>query len=54
MMQGDLPVALGIIRDADAPAYDSSIHQQIEKVKTGKPQRTLHEVLMSGETWEIK
>jgi 2-oxoglutarate ferredoxin oxidoreductase subunit beta len=54
MMHGELPVAMGIIRDTDAPAYDESIHRQIEEVKAQKPQRTLQEVLMSGETWEIK
>jgi 2-oxoglutarate ferredoxin oxidoreductase subunit beta len=54
MMHGDLPVAMGIIRDVEAPVYDRSVHQQIEEVKAGKPESTLHELLMSGETWEIK
>jgi 2-oxoglutarate ferredoxin oxidoreductase subunit beta len=54
MMHGDLPVAMGIIRETNAPAYDASVHQQIEEVKAVKPERTLHEMLMSGETWEIK
>ncbi|MDR1114887.1 MAG: 2-oxoacid:ferredoxin oxidoreductase subunit beta [Tannerella sp.] len=54
MMHGDLPVAMGIIRDVEAPAYDRSVHRQIEEVKAEKPERTLHEMLMSGETWEIK
>jgi 2-oxoglutarate ferredoxin oxidoreductase subunit beta len=54
LMHGDLPVAVGIIRDTDAPVYDESVHQQIEAVKAKKPERTLYEMLMSGETWEIK
>jgi 2-oxoglutarate ferredoxin oxidoreductase subunit beta len=54
MMGGDLPVATGVIRDTDAPAYDRSVHRQIEEVRAGKPARTLHEMLMSGEVWEIK
>jgi 2-oxoglutarate ferredoxin oxidoreductase subunit beta len=54
VMHGDLPVAMGVIRDTDAPVYDESVHQQIEAVKAKKPERTLHEMLMSGETWEIK
>jgi 2-oxoglutarate ferredoxin oxidoreductase subunit beta len=54
VMGGDLPVAMGIIRDVEAPVYDESVHQQIEAVKAKKPERTLSEMLMSGETWEIK
>jgi hypothetical protein len=38
----------------EAPVYDRSVHRQIEEVKAGKPVSTLHELLMSGETWEIK
>lgn len=54
MMSGELPVALGVIRDVEAPIYDASVHRQIEEVKRQKPARTLQEMLMSGETWEIK
>jgi len=54
MMGGDLPVAIGIIRNVDAPVYDEAIHQQIEEVKAQKPARTLQEMLLSGEVWEIK
>lgn len=54
MMSDDLPVALGVIRDVDAPAYDESVHRQIADVKAQKPARTLQKMLMSGETWEIK
>ena len=54
MMSGDLPVALGVIRDVEAPVYDESIQQQLEEVKSKKPARALSEMLMAGETWEIK
>lgn len=54
MMSENLPVALGVIRDVEAPVYDVSVHAQIEEVKKQKPARTLQEMLMSGETWEIK
>lgn len=54
MMSGDLPVALGVIRDVEAIAYDEAVHQQIEDVKKQKQARTLQEMLMSGETWEIR
>ena len=54
MMKDELPVALGVIRDVEAPVYDESVQQQIEEVKAQKPARTLQEMLMSGEIWEIK
>jgi len=54
MMAGDLPVAIGVIRDVAAPVYDEAIQQQLEEVKSIKPARTLNAMLMAGETWEIK
>ena len=55
LMDGmELPVALGVIRDVAAPAYDAEVETQIEKVKAKNPVRTLHEYLMSGDTWEVK
>ena len=53
MMGGDLPIAMGVIRSVEAPAYDEAIHSQLEEVKTINPARTLHEMLMSRETWKI-
>jgi len=43
-----------VIRDVEAIAYDEAVHQQIEDVKKQKQARTLQEMLMSGETWEIR
>ena len=54
MMGGDMPVALGIIRDVDAPTYDEAVHQQLKEVQEKMPCRTLDQFLRSGETWEIK
>jgi 2-oxoglutarate ferredoxin oxidoreductase subunit beta len=55
LMNGtDLPVALGIIRDVEAPVYDEEVEKQILEVKSKKPARNLHDFLMSGNTWEIK
>ncbi len=50
----DLPVAFGVIRDVDAPAYDDCIYEQIEEVKTKKKARCITDVMMSGNTWEVK
>ncbi|MDR1436738.1 MAG: 2-oxoacid:ferredoxin oxidoreductase subunit beta [Candidatus Symbiothrix sp.] len=55
LMDGnELPVALGIIRDVEAPVYDEEMEKQIENVKTKKPARSLRELLISGDTWEVK
>lgn len=55
LMDGtDLPVALGVIRDVEAPVYDEEVEKQIEEVKTKKPARSLKDFLMSGDIWEIK
>jgi len=54
MMSGDMPVALGIIRDVETPTYDESVHQQLADVQAKMPCRTLKEYLLSGETWEMK
>ena len=53
MMSGDMPVALGVIRDVDAPTYDEAVHQQIEEVQAKNPIRNLQDYLMSGEIWEV-
>lgn len=50
----DLPIALGIIRDIDAPVYDQSVQQQIKDVQEKNPTRKLHDLLMKGEIWEVK
>jgi 2-oxoglutarate ferredoxin oxidoreductase subunit beta len=55
LMDGnELPVALGIIRNVEAPAYDEEMENQIEQVKAKKPARTLKDLLMSGDVWEVK
>jgi 2-oxoglutarate ferredoxin oxidoreductase subunit beta len=55
LMDGtDLPVALGVIRDVEAPTYDEALVKQIEEIKAKKPARTLREFLLSGDVWEVK
>ncbi|MDR0972462.1 MAG: 2-oxoacid:ferredoxin oxidoreductase subunit beta [Prevotellaceae bacterium] len=54
MMEGDFPIALGVIRDVAAPTYETGVHDQIAQVKAKKPARTLEELLMAGDKWEIK
>lgn len=50
----ELPIALGVIRDVEAPTYDQCVNEQIEEVKGKKPQRTLKDLLLSGDTWTVK
>lgn len=54
MMGEDLPVALGVIRDVEAPVYDQEVEKQIADVQAVKPVRKLQDFLMSGEVWEVK
>jgi 2-oxoglutarate ferredoxin oxidoreductase subunit beta len=54
MMSREMPIALGVIRDVEAPSYDTAVHQQIEEVKQKSKNHSLSDFLMSGEVWEIK
>lgn len=54
LMGGDMPIALGIIRDVEAPTYDEAVEEQIKEVQANNPTRTLHDYLMKGEIWEVK
>ena len=54
LMEGDLPVALGVIRDVEAPVYDEEVETQIKEVQAKNPTRKLVDFLMQGEVWEIK
>lgn len=48
------PVALGVIRDVDAPTYNDSVHAQIEEVKAMKKYHNFAELLETNDTWEVK
>ena len=55
LMEGpDFPVALGVIRDVEAPTYDEAVEAQIEEVKAKKPYHTFEELLLTNDTWEVK
>lgn len=49
-----MPVALGVIRSVDAPTYDHDVEHQLEEVSAKKKDHCLTELLMQGETWEVK
>ena len=48
------PVALGIIRDVEAPTYDAMVNLQIEEVKTKKRYHNFAELLETNDVWEVK
>ena len=48
------PVALGVIRDVEAPTYNDAVNEQIEEVKAAKPYHTFAELLETNDIWEVK
>lgn len=55
LMEGpDFPIALGVIRDVDAPTYNDAVAEQIEEIKGKKKYHNFQELLMTNDTWEVK
>ncbi|MDE6094555.1 MAG: 2-oxoacid:ferredoxin oxidoreductase subunit beta, partial [Muribaculaceae bacterium] len=55
MMDGhSLPLAIGVIRDFDAPTYNDSVSEQVAEVRAKKGFDKLRDMIMAGETWEVK
>ncbi len=55
MMDGDrLPLAVGVIRDVDAPTYNDGVSMQIEEVRARKGFDSLREMILAGETWTVE
>lgn len=51
----DYPVALGVIREVEAPTYDAAVEEQIQEVQVKRPQvKCLNDFFKTLETWEIK
>ena len=48
------PVALGVIRDVDAPTYDAAVNEQIEEAKAKKKYHNFAELLAPHAIWEVK
>lgn len=49
-----LPLALGVIRDVEGQAYDAEVERVVEDVKAKAKVKTLNDLLMKGEIWEVK
>ena len=55
MMDGHtLPLAIGVIRDVEAPVYNEEIEQQVADVRARKGYTCLRDMLLAGDTWEVK
>lgn len=55
LMEGpDFPIALGVIRDVEAPTYNDALVEQIEEVSAKKKYHNFAELLMTNDTWEVK
>lgn len=55
MMDGkSLPLAIGVIRDVDAPVYEEEVDKQTHNVEERKHLGSLRDMIMAGETWEVK
>lgn len=48
------PIALGVIRDVEAPTYDAAVNGQIEEIKTRKNYHNFAELLETNDIWEVK
>lgn len=52
LMDGhSLPLAIGVIRDVEAPVYNEALVEQVEKVHRFD---SLREMILAGETWTVK
>ena len=52
LMEGpDFPVALGVIRDVDAPTYNDAVYEQIDEVSSKKNYHNFQELLLTNDTW---
>ena len=47
------PVALGVIRDVEAPTYDQAVHAQLQEVSAKKPYHNFEELLETNDIWEV-
>lgn len=54
-MEGpEFPLALGIIRNAEAINYDQAVVDQIHRVQSNSKIKSFNDLMMSGNVWEVK
>ena len=54
MMDGEeLPLAVGVIRDVEAPSYDEEVCRQTDEVRARKGFTALRDMILAGDTWTV-
>ena len=48
------PIALGVIRDVEAPTYDEAVWSQIEEIKEKKKYHNFAELLETNDISEVR
>ena len=52
--ENGFPVALGVIRDVEAPTYNDAVNAQVEEVSGQKKYHCFNELLETNDIWEVK
>ena len=47
-------LAIGVIRDVEAPTYNDSVYAQLEEVSGQKKYHNFAELLETNDIWEVK
>ena len=53
MMEGDLPIALGVIRNVEEESYDMAVNQQINEVREKSKATSFDQLTATLEQWDI-
>ncbi len=54
MMDGiTLPLAVGVIRDVEAPTYETGVSEQVDRVRAAKGFDSLRDMILAGESWTV-
>ncbi|MDF1546729.1 MAG: 2-oxoacid:ferredoxin oxidoreductase subunit beta [Bacteroidales bacterium] len=54
MRSPEFPVALGVIRDVDAPTYEECVENQIKEVQAVSKIKCVEDLMNSGNTWVVE
>lgn len=52
-MHGDLPVAIGVIRNVNRPSYTELYEDKMDEVMAASKYKCVDDLLNSGDTWEV-
>jgi len=55
MMDGhNLPLAIGVIRDVESLSYEAEVDKQAKEVQEHKGFKCLRDMILAGQTWQVK